>query len=332
MPESHPDDFRMSLGDHLEDLRRRIIYALLGVLGGVVAMLFVGDHLMAIICQPVLYELERRGMDPTLHTPAPISMFSVWLTVVLISGVTVSIPWVVLQFWRFIAPGLYRHERRFVVLLVPGSAVLATLGVLFMYYIMLPITIWFLVGFHDRFNLPDLHPTVIQQQLEVGGGEAGGPGPGALPAPGGLPMLEADPPAPAEGAAWVNTTTHTLRVVIGGRVYGTTLKPTGQIATPMFMIDQYVRFVMWLGLAFVLAFQLPLVMLLLGATRLVSRQQFARGRKWAVLVCVVVGAILTPPDPMSQVALALPLFVLYEFGLLLMRWFIRPAAMEYRDA
>ena len=100
----------------------------------------------------------------------------------------------------------------------------------------------------------------------------------------------------------------------------------------VFMIDQYIRFVMWLALAFVIAFQLPLVMLLLGFTRIVSREQLGRWRKWAVIVSILVGAILTPPDPISQLSLAIPLYVLYEFGLLLMRWFIRQRPLTYEDA
>jgi sec-independent protein translocase protein TatC len=333
MAEPHPDDFRMSLGDHLEDLRRRIIYALLGPLLAAGVMLYFGPRLVALICQPMLYELQRRGLDPTLHTSAPTSAFSVYLTVSLISGLVIGIPWVVYQFWLFISPGLYRHERKFVVLLLPGSAALSTIGVLFMYYVMLPVTIWFLVGFNDKFELPDLSPTAVQQQIA----EADDTGEPAIdlesaPGIGSLPMYDGDPPLVRDGDAWINRKTHNLRVVIGEKIYTVTMKPAGMMMTPVFMIDQYIRFVVWLALAFVIAFQLPLVMLLLGFTRLVTREQLARGRKWAVLVCVLVGAILTPPDPISQLSLALPLYVLFEFGLLLMRWFIKPRALTFEDA
>lgn len=342
MADRHPDEYRMSLGDHLEDLRRRIIYALLGPLACAGVMLYFGPKLVSLICQPLLYELERRGLDPTLHTSAPTSAFSVYLTVSLISGLVIGIPWVVYQFWRFIAPGLYRHERKFVVMLLPGSAALSALGVAFMYYVMLPVTIWFLVGFNDKFALPELTPTVVQQQIADaapgrtptagnGGGQPA-PDPSEAPAIGSLPLLDEDPPMAEDGDAWVNRRTHALRVAIDGKVYTTTLKPAGLMMTPVFMIDQYIRFVMWLALAFVLAFQLPLVMLLLGFTRIVTRQQLARGRKWAVMACVVIGAVLTPPDPLSQLALAVPLYVLYEFGLVLMRWFVRDAPVGYDDA
>jgi len=346
MADRHPDEYRMSLGDHLEDLRRRIIYALLGPLVCAGVMLYFGPQLVSAICQPLLFELERRGLDPTLHTSAPTSAFSVYLTVSLISGLVIGIPWVVYQFWRFIAPGLYRHERKFVVMLLPGSAALSALGVAFMYYVMLPVTIWFLVGFNDKFALPELTPTAVQQQIadaapesvppeSVPPGSEEGETTAALtesPAIGSLPLLDDDPPTAKDGDAWVNRRTHALRMAIDGKVYTTTLKPAGLMMTPVFMIDQYIRFVMWLALAFVLAFQLPLVMLLLGFTRIVTRQQLARGRKWAVMACIVVGAVLTPPDPLSQLSLAVPLYVLYEFGLLLMRWFISETPVGYDDA
>jgi len=334
MAESHPEQYRMSLGDHLEELRRRIIYAMLGPLACAAVMLYFGPWLVSTICQPLLYELERRGLDPTLHTSAPTSAFNVYLTVSLISGLVIGIPWVILQFWMFISPGLYRHERKFIVMLLPGSAALSTIGVLFMYFVMLPVTIWFLVGFNDKFALPELSPTVVQQQISSAASEhdpAAAPLTDA-PAIGSLPLLEADPPAAKDGDAWVNRRTHALKVAIDGKVYTVTLKPTGMMMTPVFMIDQYVRFVMFLALAFVLAFQLPLVMLLLGFTRIMSREQLARGRKWAVMVCVMVGAILTPPDPISQLSLAIPLYVLYEFGLVLMRWFVPTGPLRYDDA
>jgi len=347
MADRHPDEYRMSLGDHLDELRRRIIHALLGPLVCAGVMLYFGPKLVSVICQPLLYELERRGLDPTLHTSAPTSAFNVYLMVSLISGFVIAMPWVVYQFWRFITPGLYRHERKFVVMMLPGSAALSAVGVAFMYYVMLPVTIWFLVGFNDTFVFPELSPTAVQRQI-ADAAPGSGPAPGHEPAGGSggdgaadriqsptigaLPLLDSDPPAATDGDAWINRPTHALRVVIDGKVYTTTLKPIGLMMTPVFMIDQYVRFVMWLALAFVIAFQLPLVMLLLGFTRIVTRQQLARGRKWAVLVCVMVGAVLTPPDPMSQMAMALPLYVLYEFGLVLMRGFIRDAPLSYDDA
>jgi sec-independent protein translocase protein TatC len=333
MVDSHPDEYRMSLGDHLEDLRKRIIYALLGPLVAAAGMLYFGPWLVAVICQPMLYELHRRGLDPTLHTSAPTSAFSVYLTVSLVSGLIIGVPWVIYQFWMFLSPGLYRHERKFVVMLLPASAALSALGVLFMYYVMLPVTIWFLVGFNDKFVLPELSPTVVQQQIaDASAGDDPVLDMSTSPALGSLPMYDGDPPIVKNGDAWINRETRSLRIVIGDQIYTAVLKPSGMMMTPVFMVDQYIRFVMRLGLAFVIAFQLPLVMLLLGFTRLFTRQQFARGRRWAVLVCVVVGAILTPPDPVSQLSLAIPLYALFEFGLVLMRIFIRNRPLTYEDA
>jgi len=325
------DEREMSLGDHLEELRWRLLVGMAGPVVAGLAMLVFAKDLFSWLARPLIVELAARGYEPSLYPMSPTSAFTVYLKIAILSGLVIGLPWMVWQGWRFIAPGLHRHERRFVVFLLPGSAVLATIGVLFMYYIMLPVTLWFLIGFVGEFPMPSTEPGFVQQRfVEGAGGGAGGDPSVGEDEPGALrvPVLAADPAAPAEGAVWINRVERALKAHWGGRVYETRMRAGGGLMAPVMQVEAYMGFVLWLGVAFAIAFQLPLVMLMLGFTRLVSRRMMAKVRPYAILGCVVVAALLTPPDPLSQMALAIPMYLLYELGLAAVRVFVRERDAE----
>ncbi len=332
MADEQADELRMSLGDHLDELRRRLIVGLIGpVVAAIVAFIY-GRQLVAILCQPLLFELARRGEEPTLYNSNPGTAFAIYMKVSLITGLVFGIPWLVYQLWKFIAPGLYRHERRFGLLLMPGSALLTALGVLFMYFVMLPVTLLFLLEFGAGFHLPSLQPSPVQQRLSREAPQQLTPAQieaTAEPTDADLPrwpVLDADPADPRDGQVWINRTQRALKFVADSEVLSVDAsKPrTSLLRNDLFRIDEYLSFVLWLALAFAIAFQLPLVMLLLGWTGIVTRSQMASWRKYAMLAFFVFAAVLTPPDPISQVAMALPMYVLYEFGLLLVRLTVKP--------
>lgn len=311
------DERAMSLGDHLEELRWRLLIGLAGPVAAGLVMLAFAKGLYAWLARPLVVELASRGYEPSVYSMAPASAFTVYLKIAIMSGLVIGLPWLMWQVWRFIAPGLHWHERKFVVFLLPGSAVLAAAGVLFMYYIMLPITLWFLIGFVGEFPMPRLDPGLVQQRL-VGerapgepGAAAGAEGPRLT-----VPVRGEDPADPAEGEVWINSRDRALKAAWEGRVHEARLQAGRGLMKPVMQAEAYVGFVLWLGVAFAFAFQLPLVMLMLAWTRLVDRRAMARARPYAVLGCAVTAALLTPPDPISQLALALPMYVLYEGGLL----------------
>ena len=323
MAQQDPDSHRMSLGDHLEDLRRRIILGLIGPLVMAVVMLFFGKQLIGVICVPLLLALHHNDQTPQVYAVTALVGFSVYLKVSLISGLILGMPWLLWHLWKFVSLGLYPHERRFVGLLVPGSAVLSMTGVLFMYFIMLPVMLMFLIGFAVNYPTPDYHNSGYFNWLYGRMSSDAGPSdtanaPDAAAPLARLPILTEDPPGPGEGQVWVKLPEQQLRVVIGGQIHTLALQKSG-LLSPELRIGEYIGMVVWLGLAFALSFQLPLVMLLLAATGLVDAKRMARVRRYALFVCCILGALLTPADPVSMVLLAVPMYVLYELGLVLAR-------------
>lgn len=320
------NEVKMSLGDHLEELRRRILVGLIGPVIAGIGMIFIADRVVGLICQPLLYELAREGKAPSLVMRTVGSAFNVYLQVCVLGGLVIGIPWILWQLWKFISPGLHPHERRFVTLLMPGSAVLAALGVLFMYYMMLPLAIWFFLGFTDAFSMPSLAPTAVQKYLigeeppEVKNEETkGNESPAAL----NVPVMKADPEKPGEGQVWINSQESTLKMAVGGQVMTLRASRTKMIE-PLIELDEYVSFVLWMGVSFAVVFQLPLLMLLAGWAGIVERRAMARGRKIAMLLAFIVGAVITPGgSPVAQIATALPMYLLYELGLLLMWLFVK---------
>ena len=315
---------RMSLGEHLEDLRGRILLGLAGPLVVAIVLLFFGRQLVAIIAQPLLFEFHARGLHPTLLNTQVPGGFGVYMKIALIGGLTLGIPWLMYQLWLFIAPGLYARERRFVIYLAPFSGLLAITGLAFMYFIMLPVTLSFLISFSLSYPMPDLTGSPVQRQLAQLRDDPTPPDVAYDPAPVKIALLEADPPAPAEGDLWFNVPQNTLKLFVGGQIVQMTAARPSSMISPWFSIEDYISFVLWLALAFAVSFQLPLVMLMLGWTGLVDLGTFRRGRRYALLIILVSSAMLTPPDVASQVLLSLPVYGLYELGLVLMKMFIKP--------
>jgi len=212
------------------------------------------------------------------------------------------------QLWRFVSPGLYPGERRFVHLLVPLSALLTAAGAAFMYLVVLPVVLAFFIDFGT--GLGSTKTAVVAAMPEGV----------TLPD---VPMLEGDPPDPELGQMWINTLEQQIRFALPGRrgeevrVLGAPLVSTAGVV-PQLRVREYLGTVLNLALAFSIAFQTPVVVLLLGWARVVDRPLLGRIRKPVGMACVVAAAVLTPADPLSMTLLAVPLYFLYEFGMLLL--------------
>jgi sec-independent protein translocase protein TatC len=317
MSDAHDDHSRMSLGDHLGELRYRLVMGLVGPLIAAIGLLVYGKSIVAWLCQPALYALAAKGLNPTLFPRTPQSAFTIYLKVCFIGGLLIGIPWLLYQLWKFVAPGLYPRERRFVYYLVPGSAALSIAGLAFMYYILLPITLSFLIAFSLSYPMPEMTGTAVQRKIEALYGSAGPDGDPINQAPAIWPQRYEDPTDPADGMVWINVPKRSLNVVIGGKVHMIPMTLSQHMAVPWFTMGDYISFAIWLAIGCGLGFQLPMVMLGLSWAGLVPRRVFASGRKWAVLACVTAAAILTPPDVASQLLLGASMYLLYEFGLLL---------------
>ena len=339
----------MSFGDHLEDLRRRLFLALLGPLVTSALGLIYGRQIVGWLVKPLAQVLQYFGLPPQTYNLAVTTGFAVYMKVGLIVGLIVSSPWICYQLWKFIESGLYDHERKAALWVAPFSAVMSMLGVVFMYYVLLPITLAFLIFFTTGFPPPDNSGPPDRGLIgwvlsaygppEIPGGEtdvdqpppADGAGDNNTSASTVFPILTEDPAEPMQGQAWIKQPEGQFRVHVNGRTQ-TYIPLVGQsMLAPMIEIGQYISFVSMLMLGVVISFQLPVVMLILGWSGLIDPSWLSKYRRYCIFVCFALGALLTPADPISMVAMAMPLWGLYELGLLLMRFSYR-RAKEPADA
>lgn len=226
----------MSLGDHLEELRFRLIFALSGLAIGTIICLFFGTKIIAFIEKP--YNDLLPGHP--LIALAPADTFIGYMKVSLITGLIISSPWVFYQLWMFISAGLYKKERRYVKMAIPFSAALFIGGALFFLFVAAPISLMFFIKFGKLINV-----------------------------------------------------------------------------SPNWTFQNYISFITVLMLVFGIGFQTPIAIFFLNKTGLVSLRALRKSRKYALLGVFILAAIATPPDVISQVTLAIPLYLLFEAGIIL---------------
>ncbi len=236
---------RMTVGEHLEELRRRIIRALLGLAVGVAIAMAAGNHLVDALKHPYIRAMAETGREPELIVLHAAEGFLIYLKVALVAGLVLSSPWVFYQLWMFMAAGLHRRERRMVLPAVAVSAGLFLAGAAFFLLGVAVPVLRFFIGF----------------------------------------------------SGWLN-----LRADI--------------------TFDNHVSMMLGLMLVFGLAFQTPIVVLLLARMGVVTRGQLSKYRRHVIVCMFLLGAVATSPSPLDQVALALPMWLLYELGVLLVRVFV----------
>ena len=234
-----PLGYTMSLGDHLEELRARLILALLGLAVALIVCLSFGRFIISFVEMPYI---KAMGEQARLQSIAPTDGFVSYMDISMIAAVVMASPWVFYQLWLFIAAGLYPHEKRYVYMAAPFSAALFITGALFFIFIIAPLTLRFLVMFNKS--------------------------------------------------------------VLG--------------VTSNFTFKNYVSFVATMMLVFGLAFQTPIAIFFLNKTGLVSVQALCKARKYVFLAIVIIAAAATPgSDIVSLFALTIPMYLLFELGILL---------------
>ncbi len=315
-----PEDVKMSLGDHLDDLRYRLLLGLIGPVAIMIAALYFSPGIIKWLQRPLHVALQQNGLPPETINTNILGGFSIYLNVSFMTGLILGIPWLFYQLWMFIAPGLYPKKRKLVYRIIPGSLVLAIVGVLFMYYVILPITLHFLIQFSMGIPIADLTPNIIERSLIDSSGIATTDPGLALPQ---FPVLADDPKVHGLGQAWLKVPENELRFDMDGKGKILHLKLTEHMAMkPLPDAQTYYSLVLMMAAGFAIAFQLPMVMLVVGWVGMFDAQQFRGARRYAVLTCVILGAVLTPTgDPITLSLLAVPLYLLYELGILLIVWF-----------
>lgn len=298
----------MAFGDHLEELRRRLLFALAPIIP-VFVLLFLGWQLvMTFLVGPAFEVLASSGTNAGLQLLGPAEAVMAALKLSTIGAIVVGAPWILLQFWLFIAPGLYARERRFIHLVIPLSALLTITGTIFLHRIMLPLLFELMLGFGSSLtvDLPDHHAElralfVASETVEV---------------------RTAPPLTLMEGQAWVEAPQMEAWVAqanAAGQVQAFRVppQPAGQLQNGWSM-QKTVDFTLLLLGGVSIAFQLPVLILVSGWLGLVDPTTLRRGRRLALGLSTVLAAVLTPPDVFSLLLLLVPLYLLYELSIILL--------------
>lgn len=295
----------MSFGEHLEELRRRAFFAIAGLIVLFILGLIFGGPLLEMLAAPLIQSLKAAGQPTSLLATSPLEAFGAYIKVATVAALVVGMPWLLYQLWLFVAPGLYAYEQRFVYFLLPLSGLLTLAGCLVLYYAILPISLFFLIEFSSGL----MRTEVVTAPLPPGV---------TLPV---APLLGADPPNESIpiGASWINTTLAQYRVKVGESEVLSVPLARGGIIAQHYRVSEYVNLVFMLALAFAIASQVPLVLLLLGWSGLVQPSDLTRYRKYVVFGCVIGSALLPTQDPWSLIVLSALMYGLFELGIVLMR-------------
>ncbi|HTW95973.1 MAG TPA: twin-arginine translocase subunit TatC [Tepidisphaeraceae bacterium] len=311
-----PDDFRMTIGEHLDELRVRLIR---GLAGGFVALLIClpfGRWMMSILLQPLLSALDAFNINPATYTHELMDPFMCWLWVSIIAAAFPAGPWFAYQMWQFIATGLYPHERKYVTRYIPLSIALLFSGFAFVYFVVLPLTLRFFLAF--LLSMPAIYPSRPPAPIS------------ATTQPTYIQAVATDPPATDNYRMWFNTVEHRLKINIAGNIESI---PFGgnSLIIPQFTLSDYLSMVFRLMITFGLCFQMPLVVLALASLGIVTIADLKRFRRYVYFAMGVLAVLVSPGDAVTAtVALLIPLIFLYEFGVFLAR--VRVPAASSSDS
>ncbi|MGE0788783.1 MAG: twin-arginine translocase subunit TatC [Sandaracinaceae bacterium] len=253
------DDVEMGFFEHLRELRTRLVRAVFGILPFMALAWYFRLEVFAWISipyrrghtapenldtatlwhwltTPIPADLNAEAIPPDemLTATGPMDMFVVYMVMSAIVGLIIASPWVFWQLYGFIAPGLYRREKRYVLPFITSASVLFLSGVYFGYSLVLPLAYQFFLSLNEEAHVHEL------------------------------------------------TT-----------------------------IDKYLPLTAKLLLAFGVTFQVPVVVTLLSFAGIVNWKQLVKFGRWWLVLSTIIGAILTPPDPVSQLMMAVPLNILY---------------------
>lgn len=311
----------MSFGEHLEELRTCLIRALIGVAIASVLGFFLANRVLGYIIRPLMKAQHAEGLPPSLQALSPTEMFTTYLKAAIGIGLVIAMPWVLYQIWRFVSVGLYLREQRFVRSLFASSIALFAVGVLFLYFLVLPIMLQFLIAFNRTFELPDFTQPIVQKAPSEEPAQhppAADPRVGAMK----IPTCSAAAGNSADGEICVDPDSQRLLVKTKNGLLSAPLVkgPSGNVVQSQFAVQEYMSFVLMLALAFGLTFETPIVVYFLAWAGIVKASDMAAARRYVILAAAILSAVLTPTsDVLSQLLLAVPMYGLFELGLLMAR-------------
>ncbi|KAB2680738.1 MULTISPECIES: twin-arginine translocase subunit TatC [Brucella/Ochrobactrum group] len=236
--------------EHLIELRRRLIWAILAFFVAFVFCFAFAKQLFNLLVVPYQWALDWAGMDRSkaeLIYTAPQEFFFTQVKVAMFGGIVLAFPIIAAQIYKFVAPGLYKHERMAFLPFLIASPILFLMGGALVYFFFTPMVMWFFLAMQQTGGSGEVQISLLPK------------------------------------------------------------------------VSEYLSLIMTLIFAFGLVFQLPVVTSLMARVGLVTSAGLKDKRKYAIVIAFIVAAVLTPPDPASQIGLALPTILLYEISIIVAR-------------
>jgi sec-independent protein translocase protein TatC len=279
--------------------------------------LFFGQQVVSAFCQPLVIILEKYDINPQLVTDEVGEGFMTYITISLISAAAVASPWMLYQLWQFVAAGLYPHERKYVTKYLPLSIGLLVTGMLFVYFLVLPWTLDFFIGFTTGIPLGK-QTTALVSKTTTGPSDSPWSSGNLLRVP--VVSGDPDPKQVPEGTLYYDKLQQRLKIMINGLPRVIAINSNALLA-PEIKLSTYIDLVVAMLITFGLSFQLPLVVLALERIGIVEIESLKSGRRYVYFAMVVAAAVITPGDVITAtIALMFPLIGLYELGIFL-AWF-----------
>ncbi|UYO00075.1 MAG: twin-arginine translocase subunit TatC [Devosia sp.] len=239
-PEDELAGSEAPLLEHLVELRKRLIHSSIVLVVLLVICFIFAGNIFDILLNPYRSLYSDPGEMELIYT-APQEFFFTQLNLAFFGAVFIGFPYLATQIYGFVAPGLYKHERKALVPYLVATPVFFLLGALMVYFVVLPMALGFFAGMQT-------------EEIKL-----------------------------------------------------------------LAKVSEYLGLAMTLILAFGICFQLPVVLTLLAQIELINVEQLKKGRRYAIVGIIAAAAFITPPDPISQIGLALPMYGLYELAILSVR-------------